>query len=155
MAAVFALEHFGQLARIGEIAVVREADAVRRVHVEGLRFGGAVAPGRGIAHMAHADVALELLHVVLLEHIAHQALALAHEQLAFGDRGDARRVLAAMLQHRQRVIDPLIDSAGSDDSGNAAHSVESLRWRREVWTSRAARGSRRRCRAGHRQRRSA
>ena len=133
MAAVFALEHFAQFARVGEIAVVREADAVRRVHVERLRFGGAVAAGGGITHMADADVALELLHVVLLEDIAHQALALAHEQLALGDRRDARRVLAAVLQHRQGVIDPLIDSAGSDDSGNAAHSVELLRWRRRVW----------------------
>ena len=37
-----------------------------------------------------------------------------------------------MLQHRQGVIDPLIDSAGSDDSGNAAHSFEFLRWKRRV-----------------------
>ena len=44
-----------------------------------------------------------------------------------GDRGDAGRVLTAMLQHRQGVIDPLIDSAGSDDSGDAAHSVQFLR----------------------------
>ena len=109
---------------------MREADAVGRVHVERLGFGGVVAAGGRIAHMAHADVALELLHVVLLEHIAHQALALAHEQLAVGDGRDARGVLAAMLKHRQRVIDPLIDSAGSDDSGYAAHSVRVLRWRR-------------------------
>ena len=100
-----------ELARVGEIAVVREADAVRRVHVERLGFGGVVAAGGRITHVAHADVALELLHVVLLEHIAHQALALAHEQLALGDRGDARGILAAMLEHRQGVIDPLIDVA--------------------------------------------
>ena len=54
-------------------------------------------------------------------------LALAHEQLALGDGHDARGVLAAVLQHRQRVIDPLIDSAGSDDSDDAAHSVQVLR----------------------------
>ena len=153
VAAVFALEHFAELARVGEIAVVREADAVGRIHVEGLRFGGAVAAGGGITHVADADVALELQHVVLLEDVAHQALALAHEQLAVGDRGDARGVLAAMLQHRQGVIDPLIDSAGSDDSGNAAHSVQVLRLRRRVWADRAARVPRRRCRAGHRRRR--
>ena len=147
--------HFAELARIGEVAVVREADAVRRIHVERLGFGGAVAAGGRIAHVAHADVALELLHVVLLEHVAHQALALAHEQLAVGDRGDARGVLPAMLEHRQGVIDPLIDSAGSDDSGNAAHSVAILRWKREVdsASSRGARVSRRRCRAAHRRRR--
>ena len=84
VAAVFALEHFAEFARVGQVAVVREADAVWRVHVERLRFGGAVAAGGRVAHVAHADVALELLHVVLLEHVAHQALPLANEQLAFG-----------------------------------------------------------------------
>ena len=149
VAAVFAFEHFAEFTRVGEIAVVREADAVRRIHVEGLRFGGVVAPGGGITHVADADVAFEFQHVMLLEDIAHEALALAHEQLAFGDRGDARRVLTAMLKHRQGVIDALIDSAGSDDSGNAAHSVQVLRLRRRVWANRAARVPRQRCRAGH------
>ncbi len=124
MAPVFALEHFAQLAGIGEIAVVRQADAVGRVDIEGLGFGGAVASRRGIANMAHAHVALELLHVPLFEHIAHQPWALAHEQLAFGNGRNARCVLAAVLQHRQRVINALVDRAGSDDSGNAAHSYE-------------------------------
>ena len=122
MAPVFALQHFAQLARIGEIAVVRQADAIGRVHIERLGFRGAVTASRRIANMAHAHVALELLHVVLLEDIAHQPTALAHEQLAFGDGRDARRVLATVLQYRQCVIDALIDRAGSDDSGNTAHS---------------------------------
>ena len=141
MAAVFALEHFAELARVGEVAVVREADAVRRVHVERLGFGGVVAAGGRVAHVAHADVALEFQHVMLLEDVAHQALALAHEQLAVGDRRDARCVLPAVLEHRQRVIDPLIDSAGSDDSGNAAHSVQVLRLRRRVWSFISSRSS--------------
>src|ERR1043165_9493217 len=113
--------------RIGEVAVVREADAVRRIHVEGLGFGGAVAAGGRIAHVAHADVALELEHVMRLEHVAHQAAPLAREQLAILDRRDARGVLPAVLEHREGVIDPLIDSAGSDDPGYAAHSWMFLR----------------------------
>ena len=48
---------------------------------------------------------LQLQHVPLLEHVAHQAAALAQEQLAFVAGHDARGVLAAVLQHRQRVID--------------------------------------------------
>ena len=79
-------QHFGQLARIGQIAVVRQADAVGRIDVERLRFGGAVAAGGRITHVADADVAPELEHVLLLEHIAHQARALAHEQLAVDRR---------------------------------------------------------------------
>ncbi len=60
-------------------------------------------------------------HVVLLEHVAHQARALAHEQLAVLGRHDAGGILAAVLQHRQRVIDALIDCAGADDSDDSAH----------------------------------
>ncbi len=80
--AVLADQHLGQLDRVGQVAVVREADAVGRVHVERLRLGGAVAAGRGIAHVADADVALQLQHVALLEDVAHQADVLAQEQLA-------------------------------------------------------------------------
>ena len=109
VAPVFALDHFAELARVGEIAVVREADSVRRVHVERLGFRGVVAAGGRVADMAHAHVALELLHVVLLEHVAHQALALADEQLAVLDGRDARGILTAVLEHRQRVIDALVD----------------------------------------------
>ena len=39
MAAILANQHFGELGGVGEIAVVAEADAVRRIDVERLRFG--------------------------------------------------------------------------------------------------------------------
>ena len=152
MAPVLALQDFAQLAGIGEIAVVRQADAVGRVHVERLGFRGAVASGGRIANMAHAHVAPELLHVVLLEYIAHQPATLAHEQLAFGHGRDARRVLAAVLQHRQRVINALVDRAGSDDSGNAAHSFEPSGGDGRKCFLDDVPGSRRPCRAGRRQR---
>src|SRR5439155_21145407 len=42
VAPVLADQDLGELGRVGEIAVVPEADAVGRVHVERLRFGGAV-----------------------------------------------------------------------------------------------------------------
>jgi hypothetical protein len=72
--------------------------------------------------MAHAHVALELLHRALVEHVAHQALSLVDEQLAVLDGRDARGVLAAMLQHRQCVIDALVDSTGTDDACDSAHA---------------------------------
>ena len=81
-----ARQHVGQLGRIGQIAVVREADAVGRIDVERLGFGSAVAAGSRIADMADADVAAQLEHVVLLEYVAHQARALAHAQLALRRR---------------------------------------------------------------------
>ena len=43
-----------QLVGVGQIAVVRQADAVRRVDVHGLRFGGAGRAGGWVAHMADA-----------------------------------------------------------------------------------------------------
>jgi hypothetical protein len=76
MAAVFALEHFASSRALVRLPLCARQMPVRRIHVERLSLGGAVASGGGISHMAHADVALELLHVVLLEHVAHQALPL-------------------------------------------------------------------------------
>ena len=121
MPPVFPNQHLRQLAGIGQIAVVPEADAVRRIDVEGLRILRAVGAGGGIANMADADVALELEHVLLLKHIAYQAGVLAHEKLTGLSRHDARRVLAAVLQNCQRVIDRLIDGAYPNHSDDSAH----------------------------------
>ena len=122
MPAVLTDQHLGELRRVGQIAVVGETDAVGRVDVERLRLRGAVAAGGGIADVADAGIALELEHVVLLEDVAHQAAVLAHAKLPVAGGRDAGGVLAAMLQHRQRVIDALIDRARSDDTDDSAHS---------------------------------
>jgi hypothetical protein len=37
---------------------------------------------------------------------------------------DARGVLAAMLQHRQRVIDLLVDRRVPDDADDSAHALK-------------------------------
>ena len=81
----------------------------------------AVGAGGGIADVADADIALELDHVLLLKHIAHQPGVLAHEQLAGLAGHDAGGILAAVLQNRQRVIDPLIDRTHTDHSDDSAH----------------------------------
>ena len=73
MPAVFTHQHFGEFARIGQIAVMAQTNAVRGVDVKRLRVMGTVGACGGIAHMADADVALELQHVLLLENIAHQS----------------------------------------------------------------------------------
>src|SRR5262249_15346292 len=122
VAAVFAGEDLGELGGVGEVAVVTEADAVGGVDVEGLCLRGAVATGGRVAHVPEAHVALELDHVVLLEHVAYQPAALAHGQLAVAGGGDAGGVLTAVLQHRQGVIEALIDGAAADDADDAAHS---------------------------------
>jgi hypothetical protein len=123
MTAVFALEDFRELTRIGQIAVVSEADAIRSIDVERLGFGGAVTTGRRITDVAHAHVAPKILHGVLIEDVAHQPLPLAHEELAIGHRGDACGVLPTVLQHRQRIVDAMVDATGPDDSCDTAHAV--------------------------------
>ena len=118
---ILAHEHLGQLGGVGEVAVMREADAVRRVDIEGLRLVRAVASRRGIADVPYAHVALEPQHVLLLEHVADQAVVLAQEELALVRGHDARGILAAMLQHRKRIVELLVDRAVTDDADDAAH----------------------------------
>src|SRR4029077_2739315 len=121
VASIFANQHFGEFARIGEVAVMAETNAVGRIDVEGLRVVRAVGACGRVADMSDSDIAAKLEHVLLLEHIAHQPRILAHEQLAVRRGHDARGVLTAMLQHRQRVIDALIDRADPDHSDDSAH----------------------------------
>src|SRR5687767_11408158 len=122
MAAIFADEHFRELTRVGEVAVMREHHAVRRVHVERLGFADAIATGGGVADVANADVTAQLQHVVLSEYISHQATALARAKLAFGRGGDAGRILPAVLEHGERIVEALIDRGGSDDSDYSTHA---------------------------------
>jgi len=119
-------EDGGQLRGVGEIAVMRKTNAVGRIDVERLGFGGAVAACGRIAHMADADVALQLHHVMLLKDVAHQARALPDIKLAFARGHDARCILAAVLQHGQRIVDALIDRAVSHHADNSAHARSPL-----------------------------
>ena len=119
--AFLARQHVGQLGGVGQIAVVRQADAVGRIDVKRLHFGGAVTTRGRIADMADARVAAQLEHVMLLEDIAHQARALAHTQLTLIGGHDSGGVLAAVLQYGQCVIDALVDRTGTDNADYAAH----------------------------------
>ncbi len=108
--------------RIGEVAVVRQRDAEGRIHVERLGLFLAVGvAGRRVAHLAQAHGAGQRAHVAGAEHVAHHALGLVHVDLAALQRDDARRILAAMLQQQQRVIDQLVDRALADDADDSAH----------------------------------
>ncbi len=121
MPAILADDDFGQLGGVGQIPVVRQADAIRRVHIKRLSLGGAVASGGGIAHVTDAGVAFELQHVLLLKDVADQPTTLAYVELALPGGRDAGGVLPAVLQNGQRVVDPLIDRARPDDAHYSAH----------------------------------
>src|SRR6185436_4376827 len=121
-AAVGHEERAAQLVRIDEVAVVAEDDAERRIHVERLRFGRRRRGARGgIAAMRDAHVAHEVAHVARAEDIAHQALALVHVEAVALGRDDAGCVLAAVLEHRQAVIEQLVHGGAGNDAHDSAH----------------------------------
>ena len=108
---------------------MHEDDAVRRVHVERLRLLLALGRAlRGVAHVAEADVAEQRAHVARAERLAHLPARLRHvEHGAVGGR-DAGRVLAAVLQEEQAVVDLLVDGLGGDDADDAAHASDGSSW---------------------------
>ena len=112
-----------ELVGVGEIAVVGKRDAVGRVHIERLRFGGARSAGGRVAHMADAVIADKTLHLALAENIAHETVVLVQEKapvrVAGGNTGG---VLAAMLQDGQRVIQRLVYKGFAHNAHNAAHT---------------------------------
>ena len=71
--------------------------------------------------MPQTHIPLQFTHIARAEHIAHQAGAFVHmEGLAFGC-DDASRVLPAMLQQLQAVIQQLINRSCCYYADNAAH----------------------------------
>src|SRR5690606_27905554 len=68
-----------------------------------------------------ADVAAQQLHGLAVEHVAHQAHALVHAQVGAVGGGDAGCVLAAVLQHRQAVVEQAGHVIVGDDADDSAH----------------------------------
>src|SRR5690606_11092465 len=121
VAAVFPRQEVGELVEIREVAVVRQANAIRRVHVERLCLGSVRTSGGRVAHVTQAHIAGQLQHIALAEDIADKAVAFPDLQSCFARGDDTGRVLAAMLQHRQRIVDRLVDRALTNYSDNATH----------------------------------
>ena len=123
--AVIGMKQLGlQLGRIRQVAVVRQHQAERRVDIKRLRlvFAEGIACRR-VAHLTQTHIARQRPHVASTKHVAHHALGLVHEKLAPLLRDDARRILAAMLQQQQAVIDQLIDRGFADNADYSAHGV--------------------------------
>src|SRR5690606_38669497 len=99
-------------------------DGIRDFHVTGVQTCAlpiSLAAGGGVAAVADAHAPLEQRHRVLVEHVAHEPVALVHAQAGAVAGRDAGRVLAAMLEHGQAVIQTGRDLGGSDDADDAAH----------------------------------
>ena len=113
----------GEFARVGEIAVVHEHDAVRCVHVERLRFilvlGGTL---RGVAHVTEPHRAGQAAHVAGAVGLTHVAPGLVHVEGPAVCRGYSGRILSAVLQQQEAVINQLVGGFRRNNADNAAHS---------------------------------
>ena len=121
MAQIGFVDLAGQLLDVGQVAVVRQGDAIGRVDVERLRLGGAGAAGGGIAHVGDAHVADQVLHVPLLEDIADQAVVFAQEEFTVQAGDDTGGILTAMLKDGERVVQRLVDVRLAHDTYDATH----------------------------------
>ena len=88
---------------------MRQHDAERGTDVKRLRFGGAACvAGGGITHVGNARIAGQFAHMAGAEHFAHHAAAFVHVEAALVRGDDACRILPAVLQHLQTVIQKLV-----------------------------------------------
>ena len=124
VAQVFAEQFVFEFGGVGEVTVVGERQTERRIDEERLCLGRRIATGGRIAHMADAHVAVKRVHVAGVEHVAHQAIVLAQIHVTSVAGENAGGVLAAMLHHRQTVVNSLIDRCFRQDTNNAAHRRE-------------------------------
>src|SRR5690625_6940057 len=93
-----------QFSGVGEVAVMGQGNAVRRVDVERLCQRRAGASGGWIAHMANTNVTRQTLHMAGTENIPYQAVGFLLRQLTAVARHDASGVLAAVLQYGQSIV---------------------------------------------------
>ena len=69
----------------------------------------------------HAHIALQVAHVTGAEYVAHQAGAFVHVEGPTFRCDDAGRILAAMLQQLQAVIQQLVNRCLRYYAENTAH----------------------------------
>ena len=144
-----------ELGGVDEVAVVgdRQRPAAGG-HVARLRVGQHGAAGRGVAGVAHGDVARQRGQDRFVEVLAHQPHAAVRAGVALPvDGDDARALLAAMLQGVEAEVGEPGRVRDPGDADDAAHALLSRRaihvrmlhppWdRREIDPAQAADGPR-------------
>ena len=71
--------------------------------------------------MTYADVPLQTLHVAHFKHVLHQAIGLALPEVSTINGHDPGGILSPVLQHRQGVVEGLIDGGGANYTDNTTH----------------------------------
>jgi hypothetical protein len=93
-----------ELDRVDQVAVVRQRDVARVGAVDRLGVLPRRRARRRVAHVADRHVAGERLELRLVEHLRHEAeVAHGHDVAALG-AGDARGLLAAVLERVEREV---------------------------------------------------
>jgi hypothetical protein len=102
---------------VRQVAVVRERDAERRIDVERLRLElRRRAAGGRIAAVADPRLPTRSRMLRVRKTSRHVAAALVQVEGLPVARDDARRVLAAVLQQQEAVVQHLVDRRVSDDA---------------------------------------
>ena len=110
-----------ELLGVGEVAVVGQHHAVGGVHVKRLRLCRTGAACGGITDVSDADIPFQALHVAHFKHILHQTVGLALPEVSTVNGHDPGGILSPVLQHRQGVVEGLIDGGGANYTDNTAH----------------------------------
>ena len=107
---------------VGQVPVVHQHQAIRRIHIKGLClfFAERITRG-GVTHLTQAVVTGQGAHVAGTKHITHHPLGLVHEELTVELRDDARGILSPVLQQQQGVINQLVHRCVACNADDATH----------------------------------
>lgn len=94
-----------ELGSVDEVAVVSEADAVRRVDIEWLRLSVRTATGSRVSEVAKTHVARKVAHALaVVENFGSKTVAFALENLTTERAGrDTAGILSTVLEVVQRL----------------------------------------------------
>lgn len=93
---VFA-HNFGQLLRVGKIAIMCDANAVWIIGVQGLRFGTTAGSGGGVTTVSNPQMSTQFHHMVCLKDIFDESIFFAKVQTTLFRCNNASSILSAML----------------------------------------------------------
>ena len=104
MAQVLREQLFAELCRVGQVAVVSQAQPVGRVDIKRLSQRRAGAARGRVTHVTDTHVAGQPAHVPGTKYILDQTVVLAQIQYTVVVRCDPCSILPAMLKHRQGIV---------------------------------------------------
>ena len=134
-----------QLDDVDEVAVVAERDLAPVGAVDRLGVLPRVRAGRAVADVADRHVPLQRAQLLLVEDLVDQALVAHRHDVAVLRRGDAGRLLAAVLERVEREVGVPRDLATgrdyAEDAALIARAIAVFQGRREQTRGTGCRGN--------------